>query len=921
MQAQNSVQLHATLDVTRQTLAVHEQISFSNTGNTPLDHIILNDWINAYADKHSLLGERFSDEFVRAFHLAPDADRGMTRIDSLTLGGVPGHWMRLKDTVDLIKIPLPTALLPGQKVDLRLVYEVKIPASSFTGYGIDKAGNIALRNWFLVPARRKGSGFVHYPNANLDDIANSSSDYEVVLHLPPGYKAESDLEAAQPITQPDRVTYTFSGKDRLDFSLYMNPQQRFESFRNESLNVLTDIQAPKVDGVQKAILIDRVMRFVADNMGAYPYASITVSQTDYDRNPFYGLNQLPSFLSPFPEDFLFELKFLKTYINNFLHNGMKLDARKDNYIYDGMQMYLMMQYIDLYRPEIKLMGSLAKWKILRSFHLINLEFNDQYSYYYMLMARKNLDQPLGDSKEKLIRFNEKIASKYRAGLSFKCLDHYLENGIVPTGLRDFYQQSAQREQDRADFEALLESRTPKDINWFFRTIIESRDLIDYKFGRVRATSEQIDVTVKNRTGTTVPIPVYGLKDNTVIFKDWYADIKRDSTFTLPRQGVDKLVLNYRNEVPEFNLRNNWRSLKTWLGNDRPYKFAFLKDLENPAYNQIIYVPTVGYNFYDGISPGLRLSNKTLLDKPFVFDVNPMYAMKVQKLTGNFGLGYNQYLRSSDLFSIRYGLSGSYFHYAPDAAYFKLNPSINLFLRERDLRDNKRQSITARYSIVRKDPSLIVIDSTENYSVFALRYANARSTITQTLTYNTDVQFSSAFGKISGEWQYRKLLNSNRQFNIRFFGGAFLYNKTETDYYDFGVARANDYLFDYGLLGRSETSGLLSQQFIMTEGGFKSMVRPALSNQWMATTNISASIWNWVEAYTDLGLVKNHRRDAEFVYDTGIRLNLVTDYFELYFPVYSNLGWEIAQQNYHERVRFVITLSPKTLINLFTRKWF
>ena len=70
----------------------------------------------------------------------------------------------------------------------------------------------------------------------------------------------------------------------------------------------------------------------------------------------------------------------------------------------------------------------------------------------------------------------------------------------------------------------------------------------------------------------------------------------------------------------------------------------------------------------------------------------------------------------------------------------------------------------------------------------------------------------------------------------------------------------------------------------------------------------------------MGLFKNKGENTRFVYDSGIRLNLVTDYFELYFPVYSNNGWEIAQDNYGQRIRFMVALSPKTLIGLFTRKW-
>jgi len=71
----------------------------------------------------------------------------------------------------------------------------------------------------------------------------------------------------------------------------------------------------------------------------------------------------------------------------------------------------------------------------------------------------------------------------------------------------------------------------------------------------------------------------------------------------------------------------------------------------------------------------------------------------------------------------------------------------------------------------------------------------------------------------------------------------------------------------------------------------------------------------------VGLVKNRLTSEKFVYDSGIRLNLVPDYFEFYLPVYSNNGWEITQSQYNQKVRIVFTIDPKVLVNLFTRKWF
>ena len=63
--------------------------------------------------------------------------------------------------------------------------------------------------------------------------------------------------------------------------------------------------------------------FANTQIGQYPFGKIIVSEEDYDKNPFYGLNQLPKFMRPFHSDFLFEIKFLKTYLNNFLKNSLR----------------------------------------------------------------------------------------------------------------------------------------------------------------------------------------------------------------------------------------------------------------------------------------------------------------------------------------------------------------------------------------------------------------------------------------------------------------------------------------------------------------------------------------------------------------------------------------------------------------------
>ena len=319
---------------------------------------------------------------------------------------------------------------------------------------------------------------------------------------------------------------------------------------------------------------------------------------------------------------------------------------------------------------------------------------------------------------------------------------------------------------------------------------------------------------------------------------------------------------------------------------------------------------------------MRFHNKTVLDKPFNFDITPSYSTKSNDLSGTASFAVNQYNRNSNLYQIRYGIGGDYFHYAQDAYYQRLNPTVILRFRENDYRDNKKQSLLFRGIYVNREKSNYVKNTYEgSYTVFNAKYVSSKTEITKHLGYGADLQISNNFGKATGEISYRRLFDDNRQVSLRLYAGAFLYNTTDSNYFNYALDRPTDYLFDYNYLGRSESSGLYSQQFILAEGGFKSKLKDPSANQWLTAVNGSFNVWNWIEIYGDLGFLKSKHTKERFVYDSGIRLNLVTDYFELYFPVYSTNGWEITQSQYAEKIRFIAAFSPNSLIGLFTRKWF
>jgi len=397
--------------------------------------------------------------------------------------------------------------------------------------------------------------------------------------------------------------------------------------------------------------------------------------------------------------------------------------------------------------------------------------------------------------------------------------------------------------------------------------------------------------------------------------------------SVPKDDTEKFVLDYDNIVPEFNQRDNYKAVNGSFLNNKPFQFRLFKDIEDPDYNQIFFMPLVEFNnIYDGLTLGTKIYNKTILRKRLNYRFSPQYALKSKSLTGSASVYYTHNLENQNLFDITYGIASGYQSFAQDAFFTSIRPSISFSFRDDDdFRADGRDFITARYVSITRDigeNATVTVDEPD-YGVFNLRYTHSNPGIINFSRFNADFQLANQFSKLSVNYEFRRLTRSNRNINFRLFAGIFLNNDSDpnSDYFSFALDRPTDYLFDLNYLGRSEDAGLFSQQIIIAEGGFKSMLDTPFANQWITTANFSTSIWRYIQAYGDIGLVKNKFEKTKFVYDSGIRLNLVEDYFELYFPLYSNLGWEISQPNYGEKIRFIITVDPQVLLGLFRRKWY
>jgi len=338
---------------------------------------------------------------------------------------------------------------------------------------------------------------------------------------------------------------------------------------------------------------------------------------------------------------------------------------------------------------------------------------------------------------------------------------------------------------------------------------------------------------------------------------------------------------------------------------------------------LFYTPEFKYNYYDGIIIGLSFANKTFLNKSINFKVTPSYGIKSNSFSGSYSLNYQYLPENKKVNKLAFGIGGSHFNYAEDLGYNRLVPYGIVEFKKKNYRDISSSAIITSFTFVDKEASLTEPQDEETlkYNVFSVGYGFAKPNIIKDLRFSSELQVADKFSKVALNAHYRILTNTNTQFDFRWFGGVFLSNNTNTDFFSFALDRPSDYLFRYDYLGRSETSGFFSQQIIISEGGFKSKLPVNYANQWLTSINTSIGVWRWIEIYNDAALVKNRNQSVYFAYENGFRLNFVQDILEVYFPVYSNLGWEISQPSYATKIRFVLVLKPKRIINFLRRGFY
>ena len=902
----NSYNIDVILSSEDKTLIINQVMKFKNTSNISIKEIVLEDWANSYVNNRTRLAKRISDEYSRSFTFAKKKQRGSTLIKSIASDNIES-WSVSKKTSDIINVYLKKELKKGESIEIEINYIVKLPDSKFTGYGFDNNNNFYLKNWLIVFSNISKLNWSSQSNLNLNDQSLKKSSYKLKMSFDKSYNLFTNLSVNKTEILIDKKNVYLSGYDINNVKIDLLIDKTYTNFQNFNNEIETDIF--KTSSLEEAeIKIKRVNNFIKDYFNDKSDLKLLVPQSDYDSNPFYGLNQLPSFISPFSDEFLEEIVFLKSFIVNYLNQKLNLNRRESHWIYTGLEIFIINKYINDYYPKVRFIGKLSGISFLKNYEISKMNFNDLFLNYSEYVQRLNLHQSDDQSSEYLTRINHDIASPYHSGVGLI----YIENLI---GEKDFKNliEKINTIYSREELNNLFLSYNNKDLSWFIEDYIGNRQSLDLRLRKINAN----EIKVEEKNNISIPYSIGYLKNDTLIQNidfDEYTKIK------IPNFDFDYIIINPKVSLPELKKSNNWMYNKSNL-NLKPLKLKFIGDLENPRFKTLYLRPEVTYNLYDGISPGFNLLNKGLKNKLFNYELFTQYASKEETLVGSLNLRYQLNNELKDNFSTIFNLSYTSNHYKENLRYQVFSPSVRINFRDnKNLRSKVKKSLSLSLYSVNKDTNIQNNNLLDKYSIYNLGYYYSDIGIIKYMKSSVNTEFSNNFGKINLVFDFRRLLKSNRQLQARIYLGKFFWNNDQFDNFNYNLGRSGGYLFLNNYLGRSESTGLLSQQFIMAGGGFKSFFKDPTTNNFMLASNLNIGIWKWIEGYLDMGMLKDTNEDSRYFYGTGLRLNLLPDFFELYFPISSSNGFELNDYRYKNKIRFIVSYNLESLGKLFSRRW-
>jgi hypothetical protein len=974
--------INVKLDDVNNELTADEKIEYTNNSPNTLTFIYMHLWPNAYKDDNTEMAREFIRHNDTKFKYATEKERGFIDQLDFKIDGQPAKYELLKDSIDICKLYLNTPLKSGEKAVITTPFHVKIPSGEISRLG-HVGQSYQITQWYPKPAVYDRNGWNYIPYLTQGEFYSEYGSFDVSITLPKNYvlgatgdmvDGEKELEwlnqkvketeaikefdsknLAFPASDTEMKTLRFKQTNVHDFAWFCD--KRYHVLKGEvetphtKHKVTTWIMFTNAEGNiwKKAVqyVNDAVYYYSLWN-GDYPYNHCTAVDGTISAG---GGMEYPNItvIGSSRNAFMLDLVIAHEVGHNWFYGLLGSNERVHPWMDEGINSFNELRYVRTKYPNQKLIGRLANTGIGKAFDLTQYPQKSQYELGYLFSASKNEDQPIELPAYAYSNMNYGCIVYYKTALVFDYLRATVGEKELDKAMQRYFDEWHYKHPQPEDLKKVLEQSTGKDLSWFFDNMINSTKKLDYKIKNSHKKADGTwDIVVKNKTAANVPLFIQAVKDNKVLERVVYDGFAGKKTLSFPAVDADHFKIDYDENIPELNRKNNSIRTKGLFKKTEPLRLQFLGSLDNPNKTQLFFTPVAGWNNYNRGMLGMAFYNHTIFPKKLQFELMPMYSFGTKDIAGYAHIMYSVFPAKTFFQNVFIGVTVTRYAYetAPFALNFnKIAPELNIEFKKSNPYSKFKSTLRYRNVLIFADSYTTALTGTDwtytktqakrqfNDLTYDLDITDAVHPMNIRINYQEGGQRDPKSGatvdemsklSLTAKFNY-KFKKKNKGFNARVFAGTFLgTNAANASAYRFrlsGQSGYQDYMYDNIFLGRTETSGILAQQFTQTDGAFKFYSTLGQTGQWLTSLNLKSSLGNLklpIKLYADVATMGTDVLLKEKVlYNAGLCLSLSDNLFEIYFPLLLSKDLQDYKSannlKYQETIRFTLNLN---LLNPF-----
>ncbi|MBM3817530.1 MAG: M1 family metallopeptidase [Acidimicrobiia bacterium] len=567
-----------------------EVIRWRNTSSRPTSelqfHLYWNAWRNA--DSTWLRERRLAGLYTEP---RPDAwsATDVTRLRLRAGFGGAGAWADLTEQQRFIapddgnaadrtvmSVALPAAVAPNESVDVEIEWISKIPRPfARTGY-VDDYYFIA--QWFPKLGVLEDAGWNTHQFHAATEFYSNFGVYDVALTVPAEFVVgASGRETARRTNDDGTVTREFHGEDIHDFAWTASPDyidltRRFEHATLPPVDVRLLLQPERRGLAERYFAISNAtLRLYGEWFGAYPYGHMTVVDPAFQSGAD-GM-EYPTLLTGrgrwlAPADVQVpEMTTSHEIGHQWWYGLVATNEFEHAWMDEGINTYATARVMDEAFPgnrvEARYFGGFIPW-VFDEIPFTRIE-NDRLAGY-----RDNAEADIPATPT--LRYWPSTAtfiSYNKTALWLHTLEKHLGWPVMQRALATYFERGRFRHPQPADFFAIVNEVSGRDMTWFFDQVYRGSNVFDYGVQELSSrlkpaptTVHETSVVVRRYGEATFPVDVVTRFENGEEVRERWDGLDRRVIYTYERESrpVSAWVDPDRVLLLDVNYTNNSRTL-------------------------------------------------------------------------------------------------------------------------------------------------------------------------------------------------------------------------------------------------------------------------------------------------------------------------------------------------------------------------